>query len=123
MSCINVDITAIPPISVDATVIPSISVNATPIGNPIVCSITYKNLLAYIKDISESIRVFIKRTTEPLNVRVATICGVNNDVILRFDYDKLTWLDDDNREGVIKYNILTASSDWSLEEVIIEELL
>lgn len=123
MSCINVDITAIPPISVDATVIPSISVNATPIGNPIVCSITYKNLLAYIKDISESIRVFIKRTTEPLKVRVATICGVNNEVILRFDYDKLTWLDDDNREGVIKYNILTASSDWSLEEIIIEELL
>ena len=80
MSCINVDITAIPPISVDATVIPSISVNATPIGNPIVCSITYKNLLAYIKDISESIRVFIKRTTEPLKVRVATICGVNNEV-------------------------------------------
>lgn len=123
MSCINVDITAIPPISVDATAIPSISVNATPIGNPIVCSITYKNLLAYIKDISESIRVFIKRTTEPLKVRVATICGVNNEVILRFDYDKLTWLDDDNREGVIKYNILTASSDWSLEEIIIEELL
>lgn len=123
MSCINVDITAIPPISVDATVIPSISVNATPIGNPIVCSITYKNLLAYIKDISESIRVFIKRTTEPLKVRVATICGVNNEVILRFDYDKLTWLDDDNREGVIKYNILTASSDWSLEEIIIEEIL
>ena len=123
MSCINVDITAIPPISVDATVIPSISVNATPIGNPIVCSITYKNLLTYIKDISESIRVFIKRTTEPLKVRVATICGVNNEVILRFDYDKLTWLDDDNREGVIKYNILTASSDWSLEEIIIEELL
>lgn len=123
MSCINVDLTAIPPISVDATVIPSISVNATPIGNPIVCSITYKNLLAYIKDISESIRVFIKRTTEPLKVRVATICGVNNEVILRFDYDKLTWLDDDNREGVIKYNILTASSDWSLEEIIIEELL
>lgn len=123
MSCINVDITAIPPISVDATAIPSINVNATPIGNPIVCSITYKNLLAYIKDISESIRVFIKRTTEPLKVRVATICGVNNEVILRFDYDKLTWLDDDNREGVIKYNILTASSDWSLEEIIIEELL
>ena len=123
MSCINVDITAIPPISVDATAIPSISVNATPIGNPIVCSITYKNLLAYIKDISESIRVFIKRTTEPLKVRVATICGVNNEVTLRFDYDKLTWLDDDNREGVIKYNILTASSDWSLEEIIIEELL
>lgn len=123
MSCINVDITAIPPISVDATAIPSISVNATPIGNPIVCSITYKNLLAYIKDISKSIRVFIKRTTEPLKVRVATICGVNNEVILRFDYDKLTWLDDDNREGVIKYNILTASSDWSLEEIIIEELL
>ena len=123
MSCINVDITAIPPISVDVTAIPSISVNATPIGNPIVCSITYKNLLAYIKDISESIRVFIKRTTEPLKVRVATICGVNNEVILRFDYDKLTWLDDDNKEGVIKYNILTASSDWSLEEIIIEELL
>lgn len=101
MSCLKVKITAIPPISVDVTAIPSITVNATPIGNPIVCSITYK----------------------PLQVRVATICGVNSDVVLRFDYDKLTWMDDDNREGVIKYNILTASSDWSLEEVIIEELL
>lgn len=123
MGCLNINISSIPPISVDVTAIPSISVNATPIGNPIACSITYKNLLAYIKNISESIRVFIKRTTEPLKVRVATICDVNNEVILRFDYDKLTWLDDDNREGVIKYNILTASSDWSLEEVIIEELL
>jgi hypothetical protein len=123
MSCINVDIKAIPPISANVTVIPSISVNATPIDNPIVCSITYKNFLAYIKDISESIRVFIKKTTKPLQVRVTTICGVNSDVVLRFDYDKLTWLDDDNREGVIKYNILTASSDWSLEEIIIEELL
>lgn len=123
MGCLNINISSIPPISVDVTAIPSISVNATPIGNPIACSITYKNLLAYIKDISGSIRVFINRTTEPLKVRVATICGVNNEVILRFDYDKLTWLDEDNKEGVIKYNILTVSSDWSLEEIIIEELL
>lgn len=123
MGCLNINISATPPISVDTTAILSISVNATPIGNPIVCSITYKNLLAYVKNISDRVRVFIKRPTEPLKVRVATICGVNNEVILRFDYDRLTWLDEDNREGVIKYNILTASSDWSLEEVIIEELL
>ena len=88
MSCINVDITAIPPISVDATAIPSISVNATPIGNPIVCSITYKNLLAYIKDISESIRVFIKRTTKPLQVRVTTICELN---LLRSCFSSGKW--------------------------------
>lgn len=113
MSCINVNITAIP----------SASVSVTPIGQPMVCNITCENFLAYIKDISESIKVFVKSATEPLKVRVATICDISTEAVIRFDYDKLTWVDDDNREGVIKYNILTASSDWSLEELIIEELL
>ena len=114
MSCINVNV---------ALASEPLRVNVTPIGNPLEVDISCLNWFVRVEDVSPKANVNVILLTKPLQVRVATICGVNSDVVLRFDYDRLTWLDDDNREGVIKYNILTASSDWSLEEVIIEELL
>lgn len=114
MSCISVNV---------ALASEPLRVNVTPIGSPLEVDISCLNWFVRVEDVSPKANVKVILLTKPLQVRVATICGVNSDVVLRFDYDKLTWLDDDNREGVIKYNILTASSDWSLEEVIIEELL
>ena len=58
-----------------------------------------------------------------VKVRVAMICDVGEDVVLRFDREKLTWEGTENNINVTKYNILIASEDWSLGELIIEELL
>lgn len=45
------------------------------------------------------------------------------DYTIFFHQDRLVWGSSDNRVGVIKYNTLTASGDWNLSEVTIEELL
>ena len=42
---------------------------------------------------------------------------------VRFALDTLQWIGVDNNVGVVKYNTLFASSDWSLEEIEIEEIL
>ena len=63
----------------------------------------------------------------PLSERVKPsaflICSVNQDSFIRFKESMLSWYGRDNNEGVIKYNTLTASGKWTLEEVEIEELL
>lgn len=54
---------------------------------------------------------------------VTLVCSVNKDAYIRFKEGFITWYGTDNNDGVIKYNTLIASGDWSLEEVEIEELL
>lgn len=67
--------------------------------------------------------VDVRDVTSHLNVDFGIVCTVAGDYILRFEKAILTWNGADNREGVIKYNTLTASGAWSLEEIEIEELL
>lgn len=67
--------------------------------------------------------VELKSITPKMNVYFGIVCTVAGDYILRFEKAILTWDGADNREGVIKYNTLTASGAWSLEEIQIEELL
>lgn len=54
---------------------------------------------------------------------VGIICTPNTEVILRFEQANLFWEKDENVVGFTKFNLLTASGNWSLEEIEIEELL
>ena len=57
-----------------------------------------------------------------LKASVGLICSINGEAVIQFAYDKLTWNStDENQIGITKYNLLTASGDWVLEEI--EELL
>ena len=58
-----------------------------------------------------------------LEVSCSIICDIGVGEFIRFALSVLQWVGDDNAEGVVKYNKLTASGDWSLEEVEIEEML
>lgn len=81
---------------------------------------TLKELLY---DIAEAIRT-AEDSSLPINPQdmSSRVLALVNDY-LRWTFDKLQWIGDDNNEGVIKYNTLTSSGKWELEEVIIEELL
>lgn len=58
-----------------------------------------------------------------LNMTVQLICTANYVEVLEWAKNVLHWDSNDNVVGTIKYNTLTASDDWSIEEVIVEELL
>lgn len=58
-----------------------------------------------------------------ISVSASVVCEVAGGAYIRFKEDILVWVGNDNNEGVIKYNVLTATGAWSLEEVEIEELL
>ena len=73
--------------------------------------------------IGTNLQLSANRVSEGLRIDVGLICSVGDVYIIRFDKESLVWLGADNREGVTKYNTLTASGAWSLEEVEIEELL
>lgn len=66
---------------------------------------------------------YVGRLDVPIEVTCSIICDVGIGEFVRFALSSLQWLDDDNREGVTKYNTLTASGDWSIEDIEIEELL
>lgn len=51
------------------------------------------------------------------------VCPISAESYIIFDKDMLSWGAMDNRVGVTKYNNLTATGKWSLEEIEIEELL
>ena len=71
--------------------------------------------------IGNGIKVNTHRIGEGLKVNVSLICTVGTQHRILWSEQYLNWLN--NEVGVIKYNYLTATGDWSLEEVIIEELL
>lgn len=64
-----------------------------------------------------------QRVDVPIEVTCSIICDIGVGEFIRFALSTLQWIGDDNAEGVVKYNKLTASGDWSLEEVEIEEML
>ena len=89
---------------------------------PIVGGISFQTPKAQIAPIGTAMRGCIA-VNAGLAGTIGEVCLANGDYVIRWAKPLLEWAGDDNREGVVKYNILTASSDWSLEEIIIEELL
>lgn len=49
--------------------------------------------------------------------------NVNIDQFIRFALSNLQWIGNENNVGMTKYNTLTTTSNWSLDEITIEELL
>ena len=63
------------------------------------------------------------RLDSPIKVTCSIICDIGVGEFIRFALSTLQWVEDDNAVGVVKYNELIASGEWSLEEITIEELL
>lgn len=76
-----------------------------------------------VSRIGTNLQLSANRASEGLRMGVGLVCSAGDVYIISFEKDSLLWLGADNREGVTKYNTLTASGSWSLEEVEIEELL
>lgn len=56
-------------------------------------------------------------------VESSIACVVSESSEIYFAQPLLVWKMGENKVGVIKYNTLTASGRWTLEEIEIEELL
>lgn len=69
-----------------------------------------------IKRTTHPLQCILMNTTQHLHAKVGIVCSVNNEVILRFAEDKLTW--DYTEQGIIKYNLLISSGIWELEELL-----
>lgn len=76
-----------------------------------------------VQRISEELQGEISRVSGGIVGYISLVCTVSRDAYIRFKDGFITWYGTDNDDGVIKYNTLIASGDWSLEEVEIEELL
>lgn len=113
MSCLSGNIRV-----VDASVYGKMTaVDATVVGH-----IECETLTASIAPIGTAMRGCIA-VNAGLAGTIGEVCLANGDYVIRWAKPLLEWAGDDNREGVVKYNELTSSHDWVLEEVIIEELL
>lgn len=71
----------------------------------------------------EALQISAQRTGERLKISAGLVCLAGGEDFIRFEIPTLSWLGADNIAGVIKYNTLITSGEWSLEEVEIEELL
>lgn len=90
-----------------------VSIEVYPIGKPL-------DIECYrLGDIAE---LSVYPIGKPLTIECFRVCTIPS-TFIRFKDNLLSWYGTDNNEGVIKYNILTASGEWSLEEVEVEELL
>lgn len=96
--------------------------NMTAVDAPVVGHIECETLTASIATANNALRGSISVNAGIVGV-ISEICLANGDYVIRWAKPLLEWAGDDNREGVVKYNELTSSHDWALEEVIIEELL
>ena len=113
MPCLNIDITNLSPqFNLSVTRQGRLSASIINLVEPITTSITRRDGLQGVE---------LRDTTSRLKVDFGVVCNVGGDYILRFEQAVLTWNADD--VGVIKYNTLFASGEWSLEEIEIEELL
>lgn len=60
---------------------------------------------------------------QSITARIGIVCSMPEELVIRFAKDKLVWEGETNNDGVILYNTLISTGDWSLEEIHIEELL
>ena len=65
--------------------------------------------------------VGITKISEEIIINIGVICSINGEQILSFEHSVLSWSGEENEAGITKYNLLSASGDWILEEI--EELL
>lgn len=61
------------------------------------------------------------RIGKGLEVSCGLVCSINSQDRVLWAKDCLVWID--TEVGVVKYNMLTATKEWALSEVTIEELL
>ena len=61
------------------------------------------------------------RIGKGLEVSCGLVCSINSQDRVLWAKDCLVWID--TEVGVVKYNMLTATKEWSLSEVTIEDLL
>lgn len=115
MSCLIVDITLLaPPLIVELSHQDRVVATVVNPLEPVIAEITRCDVMSAVE---------LRDMTSRLAVDFGIVCTVGGDYVLRFEQAVLTWKQEDNREGVVKYNTLIASGDWSLEEVQVEELL
>lgn len=62
-----------------------------------------------------------RRIGKGLKVYCGMVCSVNKKDRILWAKDGLVWVNPE--VGIVKYNHLTATGDWSLSEITIEELL
>ena len=60
---------------------------------------------------------------ERLQAKVGIVCSIPEAWVITFAKDNLVWEGETNKEGVVIYNTLISTGEWSLEEITIEELL
>lgn len=114
-SCLSVDIRKAS-ISLDA--------NISKIGDVLSLDVTKLDGIEAVASLyAPCIKPMVFEMGVHLDVSCSIICNVGVGEFIRFALSVLQWVGDDNAEGVVKYNKLTASGDWSLEEVEIEEML
>ena len=80
-------------------------------------------IFAYGLRLDAPIFAYGLRLDSPIKVTCSIICDIGVGEFIRFALSTLQWVEDDNAVGVVKYNELIASGEWSLEEITIEELL
>lgn len=73
--------------------------------------------------IGEDLMINIINISPVINVTYGITCSISNIKVIKFNHANLVWEGDLNKEGVILYNTLISTDDWSLEEIEIEELL
>lgn len=60
---------------------------------------------------------------EKLRAKVGIVCSIPEELAIQFAKNKLVWEGATNNDGVVLYNTLISTGEWSLEEITIEELL
>lgn len=75
-------------------------------------------------DVSHAVRLRAATILgERPQAKVGIVCSVPEEMAIQFAKDKLVWEGETNKEGVVIYNTLISTGEWSLEEITIEELL
>lgn len=92
-------------------------------GNGIACNIQHIGGVDAEVVLLSQLHAASSRCGEALQVKVGMVCSIPEEMLIRFAQNRLVWEGDTNNEGVILYNTLYATGDWSLEEIYIEELL
>lgn len=120
MACINVKVN--PLIS-----IPNLQVEFK--NNPISsnCNLVDTIILTNIAKEYDNLVLDYTRYHTDLEFIYGMICIINPELrpYIKWENDKLVWVDDENKDGFVKYNILFANKEWNLEEfneMIIEEI-
>lgn len=100
------------------------AVRIAALGDKEVVKVDRGTLKELLYDIAEALRE-IEGSSDLINPQdmAARVLAFIKEYNIRFEKDMLVWEGDTNNEGVVLYNTLVATGEWSLEEITIEELL